>query len=107
MKSLNFVRGINIMTVRTAYSNKSFKNLQTGLPSLHYIALEQPGFISGKSFWNENYTELITLSRWDSLESWNEWKESEIRREVLEKCDMINETTVFHKRLIKYSDVLV
>ena len=59
---------------------------------LRMIALEQEGYISSETLRNmENPQEFLVISTWRSLEDWQRWFNSNQRRELHSKVDMLLE----------------
>ena len=53
---------------------------------LKHQVIKQDGFIKSNSYWHdlEEYSpaQIITISKWDNYESWNNWLESKSRYDV-------------------------
>lgn len=55
------------------------------IKDLHNEAKHFPGFIYAKSFWNNDKTKLFTITKWNSIDHWNNWEVSPIRNSLLLK----------------------
>jgi heme-degrading monooxygenase HmoA len=57
---------------------------------LRMIALEQEGYISSETLRSmENPQEFLVISTWRSLEDWQKWYNSNQRKELHSKVDML------------------
>lgn len=53
------------------------------LKRLRMSAMNQEGYISGETLiCAENTRRVVVISKWDSLDRWNEWKNNDIRNEI-------------------------
>lgn len=53
------------------------------LKKLRSRAMDKDGYISGETFVKtDNPLQIMVVSTWDSLESWDEWEKSEDRKEI-------------------------
>ena len=58
------------------------------LIELRSHALEQPGYISGETLVRvDDPQELLVISTWDSLESWDRWLGDPVRAEIQGRVD--------------------
>ena len=97
------MQGVYILTKRMAYTNKSYHDTKIFMQDLHQRVVQFPGFINAKSYWNTEFTCLYTISKWESTKSWDEWKKSEMRNEVINKYlqDKIGEE---HQEVYKFCE---
>ncbi len=59
------------------------KEFFTLLRQLRSVAMEQNGYISGETLiCAEQTNTILVISKWASLEHWNEWKNNASRRRV-------------------------
>jgi heme-degrading monooxygenase HmoA len=66
---------------------RSIKEIRRRVP-------EQPGYISGEYLKSiDDTNEIVAISSWYTLESWQAWFESEERKEIQSKIDSIPEVT--------------
>jgi heme-degrading monooxygenase HmoA len=57
---------------------------------LRMLALEQEGYISSETLRSmENLQEFLVISAWRSLEDWQKWFNSNQRKELHSKVDML------------------
>ena len=69
------------------------KVLMPHLIELRALAVRQPGYISGESFFNlENPEECLVISRWTDLEHWKKWMQDPRRIELDENMEKQHET---------------
>jgi len=53
------------------------------LKNLRFNAMHQEGYISGETLiCAENTNRVVVISKWDSLENWNNWKTDVKRTEI-------------------------
>ena len=82
-----------ILIKRVIKGDKDAKVLLPHLIELRALAVKQPGYISGESFFNlENPKECLVISRWTALEHWQEWMRNPRRIELDEKMAKHHET---------------
>jgi len=61
-------------------SDKEFLAL---IKKLRINAMEHAGYISGETLVStDDPQELLVISRWQSREDWNDWKESDVRKSI-------------------------
>ena len=59
------------------------KNFFSHLKTLRLHAMDQNGYISGETLiCAENTNKVVVISKWESLDHWNNWKENPIRKEI-------------------------
>jgi len=74
-----------ILIKRVIKGGGDAKVLMPHLIELRALAVRQPGYISGESFFNlDNPEECLVISRWTALEHWKKWMRDP-RRIELEK----------------------
>ena len=67
------------------------------------------GFIKADSYWKQNENTIITLVEWDNIKTWEEWKNSEKRKNIVDKYQdsfILNEEVDILKKY-KYYDVFL
>ena len=53
------------------------------LKLLRFKAMDQKGYISGETLiCAENTNKVVVISKWETLEDWNNWKNNEQRKEI-------------------------
>ena len=80
------------------------KNFFSLLKNLRFNAMHQNGYISGETLiCAENKNRVLIISKWESLEDWNNWKKDIKKREIdarlseLQNNPTIYEPYVFSK----------
>ena len=57
---------------------------------LRSLANNQPGYISGTTLSNlEHPEECLVVSRWESIDDWNRWRQSEQRSSIEQKIEAL------------------
>ena len=73
-----------------------------------------PGFISSKSFWNNDLNDtlylnktLFTFSDWENINYWNSWLESDQRKNTLNYYDIKfdSEITILKNKINPFSSI--
>jgi len=78
---------VKVIIKRVVPENKT-EALKPLLQKLRNLAMQQPGYISGKTFKRiDRPGESLVVSTWQSMENWREWVVSELRRGTQEKID--------------------
>ena len=74
---------IEVIIKRKVKAGHQAKQLVPLILKLRAMALNQPGYISGQTLSNmENPEECIVISRWESIDEWNRWLNSDERSEI-------------------------
>ena len=80
------------------------------LNQLRHIASEQPGFLSSQTLRNSTKeNEFLVISRWETMDDWDNWLASKERRNLQGRIDsLIGEKTFFeiYETLDDQGDVL-
>jgi len=72
---------IKVLIKRCIQDNKT-KEARTLLNSLRIDAMNQPGYISGETLFNQYDPKCImVISIWQSADDWQKWKESDERKD--------------------------
>ena len=65
---------IGILIKRIARDGRDAKVLLPHIIELRSLGVQQPGYISGETFFNlDRKDECLVISRWTSLEHWQKW----------------------------------
>ena len=71
---------VGILIRRVTKQGINAKVLLPHIVELRALAVRQPGYISGETFFNlEHPEECLVIGRWTSLEHWQQWQ-SDARR---------------------------
>jgi heme-degrading monooxygenase HmoA len=77
-----------ILIKRKTRHGEDAKVLLPHIIELRALAVRQPGYISGESFFNiEHPEECLVISRWIALEHWREWMRNPRRIELDENME--------------------
>ena len=69
------------------------KRLLPHIIELRSLAVRQPGYISGETFFNlDRPEECLVISRWTTLEYWQKWRDNPQRMEINENLEKHLET---------------
>ena len=81
---------IDVMIKRKVKPGRLAKELVPLILHLRALATYQPGYISGTTLSNlEHPEECLVVSRWESIEDWNRWRQSEQRSAVEKKIEAL------------------
>ena len=81
---------IEVMIKRKVQPGHPAKQLVPLILRLRAMALDQPGYISGETLCNmNNPEECLVISRWQTIEDWNRWANSERRAEIEKKIESL------------------
>ena len=79
---------VGILIKRVIRHGGNAKELLPHLIELRALAVRQPGYISGESFFNlEDSGECLVISRWTTLEQWKQWMRDPRRIELDENME--------------------
>jgi heme-degrading monooxygenase HmoA len=74
---------IGVLIKRVAKNGDDAKVLLPHIVELRALAVRQPGYISGETFFNINRKdECLVISRWTSIEHWQKWMQDPRRIEL-------------------------
>jgi len=61
------------------------------------LALHQPGYISGKTLCDlEHPGDCLVISRWETVDDWNRWKQSKERTDIEIKIETLTGETHYN-----------
>ena len=81
---------IGVVIKRVAKPGADAKGLLPHIIELRALALKQPGYISGETFFNlDRPEECLVIGRWTSLEYWQQWKRDVRRIELNENIEKL------------------
>ena len=79
---------IGILIRRVTRDGQDAKVLLPNIVELRALAVRQPGYISGETFFNlDRPEECLVIGRWTSLEYWQQWKRDPRRIEIDENLE--------------------
>jgi heme-degrading monooxygenase HmoA len=74
---------IGVLIKRVTRNGENAKVLLPHIIELRSLGVRQPGYISGETFFNlECPDECLVISRWTSLEHWQQWTQDQRRIEL-------------------------
>ena len=74
---------IGVLIKRVTKHGDNAKVLLPHIVELRALAVKQPGYISGETFFNINRKdECLVISRWTSIEHWQKWMQDPRRIEL-------------------------
>ena len=81
---------IDVMIKRKVEQGRQAKELVPLILHLRSLATYQPGYISGTTLSNlERPDECLVVSRWESIDDWNKWRQSKQRSAIERKIEML------------------
>ena len=81
---------IDVMIKRRVEQGHQAKELVPLILHLRALATYQPGYISGTTLSNlERPHECLVVSRWESIDDWNRWRQSEQRSAIEQKIEKL------------------
>jgi len=81
---------IDVMIKRRVEQGHQAKELVPLILHLRALATYQPGYISGTTLCNLEYPdECLVVSRWESIDDWNRWRQSKQRSSIERKIEML------------------
>ena len=79
---------IGVLIKRVTKLGVDAKVLLPLIVELRSLAVRQPGYISGETFFNLNRPEeCVVIGRWTSLEHWQQWKLDKRRIELIDNIE--------------------
>ena len=81
---------IDVMIKRKVKPGRQAKELVPLILHLRALATYQPGYISGTTLSNlEHPDECLVVSRWESVDDWNRWRQSSQRTVIEQKIEAL------------------
>ncbi len=79
---------IGVLIKRVISHSEDARVLLPQIIELRSLAVRQPGYISGETFFNlDRPEECLVIGRWTSLEHWQQWKHDPRRIELDENME--------------------
>lgn len=83
---------IGVLIRRVTKHGVDAKVLLPLIVELRSLAVRQPGYISGETFFNlDRPEECVVIGRWTSLEYWQQWKRDKRRLELIDDIEKLLE----------------
>ena len=81
---------VDVMIKRKVKPGRQARELVPLILHLRALATYQPGYISGTTLSNlEHPDECLVVSRWESIDDWNRWRQSKQRTEIEKKIETL------------------
>ena len=81
---------IDVMIKRKVKPGRQARELVPLILHLRALATYQPGYISGTTLSNlEHPDECLVVSRWESIDDWNRWRQSSQRTVIEQKIEAL------------------
>ncbi len=78
--------------VKRDIAQGSEKDFFLQLRNLRFSAMDQKGYISGETLiCAENTNKVVVISKWTTLEDWNNWRTSEKRKIIDDELEKLQE----------------
>jgi len=72
------------------YKVVSYKDVEPILMKLRSYAMQYPGFVGAENLVSEeDYSVVIMISTWETIEYWRTWVESRITRDLLKQAKAV------------------
>ena len=79
---------IGVLIKRVTKPGVDAKVILPLIVELRSLAVRQPGYISGETFFNlDRPEECVVIGRWTSLEHWQQWKLDKRRIELIDNIE--------------------
>ena len=79
---------VGILIKRVTEDGRNAKVLLPHIIELRALAVRQPGYISGETFFNlDRPEECLVISRWTTIEHWQQWTRDPRRIELEENLE--------------------
>lgn len=79
---------IGVVIKRVVKHGADAKVLMPIIVELRSLAVRQPGYISGETFFNlDRPEECLVIGKWTSLEHWQQWKKDKRRIELIDSIE--------------------
>lgn len=67
--------------IRRRFKEGYFNEINNVIKEVRYGAMDQEGYISSETLWDhEDPFRVVVASNWRSVENWNNWKNSDLRK---------------------------
>jgi len=72
------------------YKVVSYKDVEPILMKLRSHAMQYPGFVSAENLVSEeDFSVVVMISTWETIESWRTWAESKITKDLLRQAKAV------------------
>jgi heme-degrading monooxygenase HmoA len=72
------------------YKVVSYKDVEPILMKLRSYAMQYPGFVGAENLVSEeDFSVVIMISTWETIENWRTWVESRITRDLLKQAKAV------------------
>jgi len=72
------------------YKVLSYKDVEPILMKLRSYAMQSPGFVGAENLVSEkDYSVVIMISTWETIENWRTWVESRITQDLLRQAKKV------------------
>ncbi|NWF78017.1 MAG: antibiotic biosynthesis monooxygenase [Chloroflexi bacterium] len=69
------------------FKTSSYKDLEPVLMQLRSHAMQYPGYIGAENLVSEeNFSIVVMISTWETIENWRTWVESRVTRDLLRQA---------------------
>ncbi len=74
--------------IKRQFKEGHVSEIKTMLKEVRYDAMDQEGYISSETMWDyENPFRVVVASNWRSIENWNNWLNSDLRKSIDQKYE--------------------
>ena len=88
---------IEVFIKRRVKQGEHAQKLVPLILQMRTLALHQPGYISGKTLCDlEHPGDCLVISRWETVDDWNRWKQSKERTDIEIKIEALTGETHYN-----------
>ena len=74
--------------IKRQFKEGHVNEIKTMLKEVRYDAMDQEGYISSETMWDyKNPFRVVVASNWRSIDNWNNWLESSLRKSIDQKFE--------------------
>ncbi len=74
--------------IKRRFKEGYFNEIENMIKKVRYGAMDQKGYISSETMWDhEDPFRVLVASTWQSIDHWNNWKNSDLRKSNEEKFE--------------------
>ncbi len=71
------------------------KEINKVIKEIRYGAMDQDGYITSETMWDhEDPLRVVIVSNWRSIDNWNKWKNSDLRKSIEQKLIEFSDSEV-------------
>jgi len=72
--------------IKRRFKERYVNEINKVIKELRFGAMDQEGYITGETMWDhEDPFRVVIVSNWRSIDHWNKWKNSDLRKSIEQK----------------------